>query len=214
MHAGLAGPRTWDPQKRRFLHRKRRREGLLWNGFFSCTSRDSSRVYYRGVRGCHRRRRPLACPQENRTRHVGAAQRGSGLHHRRHRWPLCCAARLRRDQRLGSVRRRTGKCRLRGGSCRPLLRGCSLFSGHTETIRADLRAYVQSVVDDGWKKMAAHQSDSPRTDRQLRALFEISVPSIPRRPRKARSTQKQCGSLRPGSRQAPSSRRPRRRATG
>lgn len=48
----------------------------------------------------------------------------------------------------------------------------TFFPGHTESIRADLRAYAQSVVDDDWKEMAAHQSDSPRTDRRLRTLFE------------------------------------------
>ncbi len=47
----------------------------------------------------------------------------------------------------------------------------AFFPAHTEPIRNDLRVYAESVVDDDWKEMSDHQSDSPRTDRQMRALF-------------------------------------------
>ncbi|MGH3599251.1 MAG: DUF4239 domain-containing protein, partial [Pseudonocardiaceae bacterium] len=46
------------------------------------------------------------------------------------------------------------------------------FPGHAVSIRTDLRAYAQSVVDDDWKEMSSDQSDSSRTDRQLRVLLE------------------------------------------
>lgn len=45
------------------------------------------------------------------------------------------------------------------------------YPGHTESIRKDLQGYAESVVNNEWTEMSAHQSDSPTTDRQVGVLL-------------------------------------------
>lgn len=52
-----------------------------------------------------------------------------------------------------------------------LYANAAFFPGHVAYIRTDLRAYAQSVVDNEWQEVSAHQLDSPQTDRQLRVLL-------------------------------------------
>lgn len=43
---------------------------------------------------------------------------------------------------------------------------------HMEIIQKDLRGYAESVINDEWKEMSIHHSDSPKTDRQIDVLFK------------------------------------------